>query len=131
MSRKVATLVATRVNRVHSKGQPDTHSFCLQRIRRRVQSIQIIVFFVHFSKRMVFVALLCAFKFGIFLFFTDWITIMTVFFVVFLPETKGVPIEEMVLLWRKHWFWKKVMPEAVFENSAELRKPDVTDPVSF
>ncbi|XP_044397592.1 sugar carrier protein A-like [Triticum aestivum] len=55
--------------------------------------------------------MLCAFKFGIFLFFATWITVMTMFVYVFLPETKGVPIEEMVLLWRKHWFWKKVMPD--------------------
>ncbi|KAF4365202.1 hypothetical protein G4B88_000361 [Cannabis sativa] len=54
-----------------------------------------------------FLSLLCALKFGIFLFFAAWITLMTIFVVVFLPETKGVPIEEMTFLWRKHWFWKK------------------------
>lgn len=36
---------------------------------------------------------------------------MTLFVYLFLPETKGVPIEEMILLWRKHWFWKRVMPK--------------------
>ncbi|KAF5749556.1 sugar transport protein 7 isoform X1 [Tripterygium wilfordii] len=56
-----------------------------------------------------FLALLCAFKFGIFLFFASWITVMTIFVYAFLPETKGVPIEEMILLWRKHWFWKKIV----------------------
>lgn len=58
-----------------------------------------------------FLSLLCAFKFGIFLFFAGWITVMTLFVYLFLPETKGVPIEEMILLWRKHWFWKRVMPK--------------------
>ncbi|KAK3439606.1 hypothetical protein EUGRSUZ_C04064 [Eucalyptus grandis] len=57
-----------------------------------------------------FLSLLCAFKFGIFLFFAGWITIMTIFVYVFLPETKGVPIEEMIFLWRKHWFWKRTVP---------------------
>lgn len=56
-----------------------------------------------------FLSLLCAFKFGIFLFFSGWIMIMTIFVYVFLPETKGVPLEEMLFLWRKHWFWKKIV----------------------
>ena len=25
----------------------------------------------------------------------------------FLPETKGVPIEEMSIAWNVHWFWKR------------------------
>lgn len=58
-----------------------------------------------------FLSLLCHLKFGIFLFFSGWITIMTIFVCLFLPETKGVPIEEMILLWRKHWFWKRIMPQ--------------------
>ncbi|KAM1478506.1 hypothetical protein ACFX2I_025920 [Malus domestica] len=58
-----------------------------------------------------FLSLLCALKFGIFLFFAGWITIMSVFVYLFLPETKGIPIEEMILMWRKHWFWKRIMPE--------------------
>lgn len=57
----------------------------------------------------VFLPLLCALKFGIFLFFAGWITIMTIFVYIFLPETKGVPIEEVVFLWQKHWFWKKIV----------------------
>ncbi|XVF88220.1 hypothetical protein PTKIN_Ptkin19aG0032400 [Pterospermum kingtungense] len=58
-----------------------------------------------------FLAMLCHFKFGIFLFFAGWITVMTIFVYVFLPETTGVPIEEMIFLWRKHWFWKRIVPE--------------------
>ncbi|KAG2665172.1 hypothetical protein I3843_16G114600 [Carya illinoinensis] len=60
-----------------------------------------------------FLSLLCALKFGIFLFFAAWITIMTIFVYIFLPETKGVPIEEMLFLWRKHWFWKRIVPGEV------------------
>ncbi|KAL5201102.1 hypothetical protein ABZP36_035456 [Zizania latifolia] len=76
------------------------------------QSITVAVnLFFTFVIAQAFLSLLCALKFGIFLFFAGWITVMTVFVHVFLPETKGVPIEEMVLLWRKHWFWKKIMPD--------------------
>ncbi|KAK1269958.1 Sugar carrier protein A [Acorus gramineus] len=75
------------------------------------QSITVSVnLFFTFVIAQSFLPLLCSFKFGIFLFFAGWITIMTIFVYIFLPETKGVPIEEMILLWRKHWFWKKVMP---------------------
>lgn len=57
-----------------------------------------------------FLSLLCGLKFGIFLFFAGWITVMTLFVYFLVPETKGVPIEEMVFMWRKHWFWKKFIP---------------------
>ncbi|ERN10368.1 hypothetical protein AMTRI_Chr12g270950 [Amborella trichopoda] len=75
------------------------------------QSITVAVnLFFTFVIAQSFLSLLCFFRFGIFLFFAGWITVMTIFVYVFLPETKGVPIEEMILLWRKHWFWKKIMP---------------------
>lgn len=34
---------------------------------------------------------------------------MTAFVWVFLPETKGVPIEEMRLLWRRHPVWRRIL----------------------
>lgn len=81
-------------------------------IRSAGQSITVAVnLFFTFVIGQSFLSLLCAFKFGIFLFFAGWITIMTIFVYLFLPETKGVPIEEMVFLWRKHWFWKMVLPK--------------------
>ncbi|KAJ3677271.1 hypothetical protein LUZ60_002995 [Juncus effusus] len=80
------------------------------------QSITVTVnLFFTFVIAQAFLALLCSFKFGIFLFFAGWIVIMTVFVYFFVPETNGVPIEEMVLLWRKHWFWKRVMPDEVLD----------------
>lgn len=76
------------------------------------QSITVAVnLFFTFVIAQSFLTLLCSFKYGIFLFFAGWIVIMTVFVYFFLPETNGVPIEEMILLWRKHWFWKKIMPD--------------------
>lgn len=78
-------------------------------IRSAGQSITVAVnLFFTFVVAQAFLALLCAFKFGIFLFFAGWITIMTIFVFLFLPETKGIPIEEMSFMWRKHWFWKRI-----------------------
>jgi MFS transporter, SP family, sugar:H+ symporter len=36
---------------------------------------------------------------------------MTIFVYIFLLETKGVSIEEMIFLWRKQWLWKRIMSE--------------------
>lgn len=74
------------------------------------QSITVAVnLFFTFVIGQSFLSMLCAFKFGIFLFFAAWIAVMTVFVYFFLPETKGVPIEEMIFLWKKHWFWKRIV----------------------
>ncbi|KAG0470804.1 hypothetical protein HPP92_017504 [Vanilla planifolia] len=94
------------------------------------QSITVAVnFFFTFAIAQSFLSLLCSFKFGIFLFFAGWITIMTVFVFFFLPETKGIPIEEMVLLWRKHWFWKKLLPPLDRRNAENGRKDNLEDVV--
>lgn len=37
---------------------------------------------------------------------------MTIFVAVLLPETKGIPIEEMVVVWRKHWLWSRFVEAA-------------------
>ncbi|EMS49437.1 hypothetical protein CFC21_066010 [Triticum aestivum] len=75
------------------------------------QSITVAVnLFFTFVIAQAFLSLLCVFKYAIFIFFAGWIAVMTAFVYVFLPETKGVPIEEMVLLWSKHRFWKNIMP---------------------
>jgi hypothetical protein len=57
-----------------------------------------------------FLSMLCTLKFGIFLFFSSWVLIMSIFVVFLLPETKNIPIEEMTeRVWKKHWFWKRFM----------------------
>ncbi|URD94986.1 hexose carrier protein [Musa troglodytarum] len=53
-------------------------------------------------------AMLCHLKSGVFFFFGGWVLIMTVFVILLLPETKGLPIEKMDQIWREHWFWKKL-----------------------
>ncbi|KAL2553596.1 Sugar transport protein 14 [Forsythia ovata] len=70
-----------------------------------------------------FLAALCHLKFGIFLLFAALIITMASFIFFLLPETKQVPIEEIHLLWQKHWFWKRYCePE---EKAHELKeKPE-------
>ncbi|XP_054806541.1 sugar transport protein 7-like [Prosopis cineraria] len=81
-------------------------------IRSAGQSVTVAVNLLFtFIIAQIFLSLLCSFRYGIFLFFAGWITIMTIVVFLFLPETKGVPIEEMVFLWRKHWFWKRIVPQ--------------------
>lgn len=57
-----------------------------------------------------FLSMLCHFKYGIFLFFSGWVVIMSLFVLFLLPETKNIPIEEMTeRLWKRHWLWKRYM----------------------
>lgn len=58
-----------------------------------------------------FLASLCHLKYGIFLVFGGLIFLMSCFVYFLLPETKQVPIEEIYLLWEKHWFWKRFVTE--------------------
>ncbi|KAL6861541.1 hypothetical protein ACP4OV_017241 [Aristida adscensionis] len=56
-----------------------------------------------------FLAMLCHMKAGIFFFFAAWLAAMTAFVHLLLPETKGVPIEQVAAVWREHWFWSRVV----------------------
>lgn len=58
----------------------------------------------------IFTEMLCVFKFGLFIFFAVFVFIMTLFIYHFLPETKGIPIDEMSKIWSKHWYWQKYVP---------------------
>ncbi|ERN03514.1 hypothetical protein AMTR_s00003p00270500 [Amborella trichopoda] len=74
-----------------------------------------------FAIAQAFLAMLCHLKFGLFFFFAGWVFVMTTFIYFFLPETKNVPIEEMALVWRKHWFWRRILPhddDAAFEMAS-------------
>ncbi|KAL5980962.1 Sugar transport protein 13 [Asimina triloba] len=75
------------------------------------QSVTVCVNLVFtFVIAQAFLSMLCHFKFGIFLFFSGWVLIMSIFVIFFLPETKGVPIEEMTdKVWKRHWLWKRYM----------------------
>ncbi|CAA6659159.1 unnamed protein product [Spirodela intermedia] len=67
-----------------------------------------------------FLSMLCHFKFGIFVFFSGWVVVMSTFVLFFLPETKNVPIEEMAdRVWRQHWFWKRYLEDDVEKDDME------------
>ncbi|KAL5701856.1 Sugar transport protein 8 [Ranunculus cassubicifolius] len=59
-----------------------------------------------------FLSLLCHMKAFIFFFFAAWIIAMALFVIFLLPETKNVPIDNMVeQVWKQHWFWKRYMDD--------------------
>ncbi|XP_030451899.1 sugar carrier protein C-like isoform X2 [Syzygium oleosum] len=75
-------------------------------IRSAAQSINVSVnMFFTFVVAQVFLNMLCHMKFGLFLFFAFFVVVMSVYIYLFLPETKGIPIEEMGTVWKKHWYW--------------------------
>ncbi|KAG6478370.1 hypothetical protein ZIOFF_061812 [Zingiber officinale] len=81
-------------------------------IRSAGQSINVSVnMFFTFIIAQVFLTMLCHMKFGLFYFFAGWVLIMTIFIALFLPETKNVPIEEMISVWKAHWFWGKFIAD--------------------
>lgn len=57
-----------------------------------------------------FLSMMCHMRAGIFFFFAAWIVLMGLFVLFLLPETKGVPIDEMTdRVWKKHWYWRRYM----------------------
>ena len=48
-------------------------------------------------------------QFATFLFFAGCVALMTIAIAVLLPETKGVPIEEVNLLWERHFVWRHAL----------------------
>ncbi|KAK6936883.1 Major facilitator, sugar transporter-like [Dillenia turbinata] len=89
-------------------------------IRSAGQSINVAVNFLFtFIVAQTFLSMLCHFKYGTFFFFGGWVAVMTMFVHLFLPETKGVPIEQMENVWKSHWFWKRF---AVEEGEGEVEK---------
>ncbi|KAL2650575.1 hypothetical protein R1flu_018703 [Riccia fluitans] len=70
----------------------------------------------------LFLSMLCHMKFYIFVFFSACIVCMTLFTIFFIPETKGIPIEEMQGLWASHWYWKRFIPtDPVLEQELKMR----------
>lgn len=91
-------------------------------IRSAGQSINVSVNMLFtFIIAQAFLAMLCKMKFGLFYFFGGWVVIMTMFIAFFLPETKNIPIEEMVLVWKSHWFWGRfIRDEDVHVGKLEM-----------
>ncbi|KAK6917456.1 Major facilitator, sugar transporter-like [Dillenia turbinata] len=88
-------------------------------IRSAAQSINVSVNMIFtFLIAQVFLTMLCHLKFGLFLFFAFWVLVMSIFIYFFLPETKGVPIEEMAIVWKNHWYWGKYIPDDALPHVA-------------
>ncbi|XP_048141679.1 sugar carrier protein C [Rhodamnia argentea] len=85
-------------------------------IRSAAQSINVSVNMIFtFLIAQVFLNMLCHLKFGLFLFFAFFVLVMSVFIYFFLPETKGIPIEEMGQVWKTHWYWSRYVAEEDFQ----------------
>ncbi|GMH26912.1 hypothetical protein Nepgr_028755 [Nepenthes gracilis] len=75
-------------------------------IRSAAQSVNVSVNMIFtFAVAQVFLTMLCHLKFGLFLFFAFFVIVMSIFVYFLLPETKGVPIEEMKIAWKNHPYW--------------------------
>lgn len=92
-------------------------------IRSAGQSINVSVNLLFtFIIAQAFLAMLCHMKFGLFLYFGGFVLIMSIFIYMFLPETKNIPIEEMGMVWRQHWFWKNYVEHDDIAQDVELSK---------
>ncbi|KAG8049485.1 hypothetical protein GUJ93_ZPchr0009g2245 [Zizania palustris] len=75
-------------------------------VRPAGQSITVAVnMLMTFTVAQAFLPMLCRLK--ILLFFAAWVTVMALFVALFVPETKGVSIEDMSSLWSSHWYWRR------------------------
>lgn len=78
------------------------------KIRPTGQAISVAVnFATTFVLAQTFLTMLCHFKFGTFLFYAGWNAVMTIFVIFFLPETKGIPLDSMNVVWKNHWYWRR------------------------
>ena len=85
------------------------------------QSITIAVnMLMTFAVAQAFLPMLCRLKFVLFFFFAACVVVMTLFVAFFLPETKGVPIEDMAGVWKAHWYWKRFVDDADGRGDVEM-----------
>ncbi|KAL9424952.1 hypothetical protein AB3S75_031974 [Citrus x aurantiifolia] len=90
-------------------------------IRSAAQSVNVSVNMAFtFLVAQVFLNMLCHLKFGLFIFFAFFVVLMTIFIHFFLPETKGIPIEEMGQVWKNHWFWSRYVGQDDFVANGGL-----------
>ncbi|XP_050226933.1 sugar transport protein 1-like [Mercurialis annua] len=83
-------------------------------IRSAAQSINVSVNMIFtFFIAQIFTAMLCHLKFGLFIVFAACVVVMVTFIYFYLPETKGIPIEEMAGVWKNHPRWKHYFDDEV------------------
>lgn len=93
-------------------------------IRTTGQSISVAVqFLTVFILSQTFLTMLCHFKFGAFLFYGGWIAVMTIFIMLLLPETKGIPLDSMYTVWGKHRYWRRFVPKGQTQDNAHALTP--------
>ncbi|KQK04292.1 hypothetical protein BRADI_2g12840v3, partial [Brachypodium distachyon] len=81
-------------------------------VRPAGQSITVAVnMLMTFAVAQAFLPMLCRLKFVLFFFFAAWVLVMTLFVALFVPETKGVPIEDMANVWKAHWYWRRFVTD--------------------
>lgn len=73
---------------------------------------------LNFVQAQCFLAMMCCFKYGIFLFYACWLVVMTAFAMAFVPETKGVPIESMGHVFARHWYWGRFVKDQKFADES-------------
>ena len=89
-------------------------------VRPAGQSITVAVnMLMTFAVAQAFLPMLCRLKFVLF-FFAACVVVMTLFVAFFLPETKGVPIEDMAGVWKSHWYWKRFVDDADGRGDVEM-----------
>ncbi|KAI8534863.1 hypothetical protein RHMOL_Rhmol10G0129800 [Rhododendron molle] len=65
--------------------------------------------------------MLCHFKFDAFLFYAGWIFVMTLLVLLFVPETKGIPLASMYQAWEGHWYQRRFEKFGLLKgNGSEL-----------
>ncbi|KAH9657777.1 Sugar transport protein 1 [Citrus sinensis] len=90
-------------------------------IRSAAQSVNVSVNMAFtFVVAQIFLNILCHLKFGLFIFFAFFVLVMSIFIFFFLPETNGIPIEEMGQVWKNHWFWSRYVGEDDFVSNGGL-----------
>lgn len=87
------------------------------------QSITVVVnFLMSFLIAQLFLTMLCHMEEGVFFFFAGWVAVMTAFVYFLLPETRGMPVEEIASVFRSHWFWSKVL-----KDTADSAEPQIDE----
>ncbi|EOY33793.1 Major facilitator superfamily protein, putative [Theobroma cacao] len=63
---------------------------------------------ITFIIAQAFMTMLCYMRANIFFIFAAILSTMTIGVIAILPETKAIPLDEMVeRAWMQHWFWKR------------------------
>eukprot|EP00775_Hariotina_reticulata_P012572 gene12572-12704_t len=75
-----------------------------------------------FAVGQCFLSMLCAMRFGVFFFFAGIGVLAVLFAILFVPETRQIPIEEVEeVVVHKHWFWSRVVRNTA--PPTDLRSP--------